>query len=208
MTKADTLAAAGLAHDLNNVLQTLVGVASDLDHDPDLAGAILRSVDRVRQILAGLGNGAHTSPLEEIVEHAVAFLEDFRLAAKAPVVSVVTTLDDGIVLSGQWAWERVLINLFLNSLRAMPDGGTIYITARHTDSGCEISVADDGPGIAPDLLDHLFQPHVSGNGSTGLGLNIVESIVHANGGTIHARNGARGAEFSIAVPALVRSARA
>jgi signal transduction histidine kinase len=191
----------GLAHDLNNVFQTLVGVAANLEHDPELAAAILRSVERGRQIVAGLQQrDATATPLEAIVSNATLFLEDFRIASNGPSVAVRTTLEPGIVLAGHWAWERVLINLFLNSLRAMPQGGIIRVLARHINAGVEISVADEGTGIAPEMLDHLFEPHASGNGSTGLGLSIVESIVQRNGGTVRARNRDRGAEFVITLP--------
>lgn len=200
----------GIAHDLNNVFQTLVGVAMHLeDDDPELSVAILRSVERGQQLVSGM---QHSDPaattFEAITARAKAFLEDFCMASNGPQVAVETEIEPGIVLAGYRDWERVLINLFLNSLRAMPQGGTIQVRARHTGSGFEIRVADEGTGIAPDLLDHLFQPHVSGNGSTGLGLSIVESIVHQNGGKVRALNRECGAEFVIKVPAAAKAARA
>lgn len=200
----------GLAHDLNNVFQTLVGVAVQLeDDDPQMSAAILRSVERGQQLVAGMqqSDPASTS-FESITAKATAFLEDFRMAANGPQVAVETQIEAGIVLARHRDWERVLINLFLNSQRAMPQGGTILVRARHTGIGFEISVADQGCGIAPELLGHLFQPHVSGNGSTGLGLSIVESIVQQNGGKVCARNLERGAEFVIKIPAMARAARA
>ncbi len=200
----------GLTHDLNNVFQTLVGVAVHLeDDDPELSATILRSVERGQQLVAGMqqSDPAATS-LDAIAAKAAAFLDDFRMATNGPEVAVKTEIEPGMVLSGHRDWERVLINLFLNSLRAMPEGGTIEVRARHTDTGLEISVADEGTGIAPELLEHLFQPHVSGNGSTGLGLSIVESIVQQNGGKVRACNRERGAEFVIVVPAKARVARA
>lgn len=200
----------GLAHDLNNVFQTLVGVAVHLeDHDPELSATILRSVERGQQLVASMQHSdpASTS-LEAITSRAATFLEDFRMATNGPEVAVETQIEPGIVLAGQRDWERVLINLFLNSLRAMPEGGTILVRARHTGIGFEISVADQGTGIAPELLEHLFRPHVSGNGSTGLGLSIVENIVQQNGGKVCARNRDRGAEFVLTVPAKARAARA
>jgi signal transduction histidine kinase len=200
----------GLAHDLNNVFQTLVGVAVQLeDDDPQLSATILRSVERGQQLVAGMqqSDPASTS-FEAITAKSAAFLEDFRMAANGPEVAIETQIEPGIVLAGHRDWERVLINLFLNSQRAMPQGGIIRVRARHTGIGFEISVADQGTGIAPELLERLFQPRVSGNGSTGLGLSIVESIVQQNGGEVCARNLERGAEFVITVPAKARAARA
>jgi signal transduction histidine kinase len=199
----------GLAHDLNNVFQTLVGVAVQLEDNPELAATILRSVERGQKLVAGMqhSDSASTS-FESITAKAAAFLHDFRMASNGPVVAVKTEIEAGIVLAGHGDWERVLINLFLNSLRAMPRGGTIEVTASHTGKGVEIRVADEGTGIAPELLEDLFQPHVSGNGSTGLGLSIVESIVQQSGGKVRAHNRERGAEFVITIPVGARAARA
>jgi signal transduction histidine kinase len=114
-------------------------------------------------------------------------------------------VEPGIELGGHWAWERVLINLFLNAMHAMPAGGTIEVLARSADGQIEIVVRDDGSGIAPGLLEHLFLPHVttgSSGGSRGLGLHIVETIVKQHGGYVRAANrrDAKGAEFTIVLP--------
>ena len=207
----DPLSMAGLVHDLNNVFQTLVGVAMQLEENTDsakLAATVLRSVERGQRIAAGMQNGhAERTPFETVLSHAETFVADFQAAARAPAVGIVRAVEPGIELDGHWAWERVLINLFLNSVRAMPDGGAIHVTARIVNGGIEIVVADEGSGIAGEVQDCLFDPHISAHGSTGLGLNIVDSIVKANGGSIRAVNGERGgAEFTILLP-QVRQAR-
>jgi signal transduction histidine kinase len=206
MPSRDDITLSGLMHDLNNVFQTLTGVAANLESEPELAAVILRSVERGRNLVAALRGGGAGAPLETIVDRAAAFLEDFRAATRAPGIRVEKELEPGIVLTGDW--ERVLVNLFLNALRAMPRGGTIRVRARHTSTGVELRVADEGTGIPAELLGRLFQPHVSGNGSSGLGLSIVERIVHANGGSIQAHNRERGAEFVIRLPPRARAARA
>jgi adenylate kinase len=78
-----------------------------------------------------------------------------------PEIAFACEVEPGIELGGHWAWERVLINLFLNAMRAMPAGGTINVRARRLDGQIEIVVRDEGSGIAPEVLDHLFLPHVS-----------------------------------------------
>ncbi len=188
--KNDPLSMAGLVHDLNNVFQTLVGVAMQLEENPEsaeLAATVLRSVERGQRIATGMQNGnASSADFAAILDRAEGFLTDFQAAARGPAVRIARSVDPGIELDGQWAWERVLINLFLNSGRAMPGGGTICVTARNGRQGVEIVVADEGSGIAEEVREHLFEPHVSAHGSTGLGLNIVRSIVLANGGEIRA----------------------
>ena len=205
MKQNDPLSMAGLIHDLNNVFQTLVGVAMQLEEHPEsakLAATVLRSVERGRRIAAGMQNGnAEWTPLETVLDQAEAFVTDFQTASRGPAVKIVRAVDRGVSLNGQYAWERVLINLFLNSIRAMPQGGAIRVAARITDRSAEIIVADEGTGIAEAVRERLFEPHVSAYGSSGLGLNIVQNIVKLNGGTIRACNGENGgAEFTMSIP--------
>jgi two-component system sensor histidine kinase MtrB len=92
-------------------------------------------------------------------------------------------------------WERVLVNLFLNSAQA--GAKNIHVSAREH----EIVVSDDGPGIAPELLPRIFQERVSTKSIiSGLGLYVVQSIVEQNGGTVTAANGpGGGAMFTMRV---------
>jgi signal transduction histidine kinase len=210
MKTREDLTLSGLVHDLNNVFQTLVDAADLLAGDPryaKLSAAILRSVERGKNIAAGIqaGSGAGT-PFEQILANAIAFVEDSVAATGGPEIGFVCEVGPGIQLGGHWAWERVLINLFLNAMHAMPVGGTIQVRARQTGGQIEIVVRDEGSGIAPEMLDHLFLPHVS-TGSSGLGLHIVETIVQQDGGCVRAanRSDAQGAEFTITLPSRVQS---
>jgi two-component system NtrC family sensor kinase len=214
MKTREDLTLAGLVHDLNNVFQTLVDAADLLADDPryaKLSAAILRSVERGKNIAAGLqaGNGAGT-PFEQILANAIAFVEDSVAAGRGPEIHFAYDVEPGIELGGHWAWERVLINLFLNAMHAMPAGGTIQVLARRTGGQVEIVVRDEGSGIAPTMLEHLFLPHVttgSSGGSSGLGLHIVETIVEQDGGYVRAanRSDAPGAEFTITLPSKARA---
>lgn len=226
----------GLVHDLNNIFQTLVDAADQLSEDPrwqPISAAILRSVERGRRVTLSLQPAQSTGvPFEVILESAIAFVEDAMLTGRGPEIRFVREVDLGIQLPGSWAWERVLINLFLNAMRAMPHGGEIQIEARRFEdrvSGSQacIVVRDSGYGIPVEILDQLFEPGVStkkgegkngegksteANSGCGLGLQIVESIVRQAGGTVRAasRSDREGAEFTItlAVPAGTRSAQA
>jgi signal transduction histidine kinase len=199
----------GLVHDLNNVFQALVDAADLLAEDPrwaKVSSAILRSVERGHHISASLAAGEGMSaPFETILADARTFVEDWmaggRKRGKRNAIRFVCAVEPGIELRHGWAWERVLINLFLNSLRAMPKGGTIQVSARRAGQEVEIRVRDDGIGISPALLNRLFEPEVSGTGSSGLGLHIVRTIVRQDGGTVRAANTNPGAEFVISLPA-------
>src|SRR5262249_27637136 len=90
----------------------------------------------------------------------------------------------------------------LNSLDAMPHGGTLALAVKPlADGAIELAVTDTGPGIAPDILPRLFQPFVTGK-ETGLGLGLVASqrIVEGHGGTIRGHNRPEGGACFIVRP--------
>ena len=98
--------------------------------------------------------------------------------------------------------QQVLVNLLVNAIHAMPEGGTLTLATRDAgDDAVEIDVADTGTGLAPELLDELFQPFVTRKkDGTGLGLWISRGIVERYGGDIRAANrgdGRPGAVFTV-----------
>ncbi|MGH9592522.1 MAG: sensor histidine kinase, partial [Bryobacteraceae bacterium] len=150
MKTTDDLTLPGLVHDLNNVLQTLIDAADLLSGDPHwtkLSAAILRSVERGKNIASSLQAGAATgTPFGSILANAIAFVEDSLITGRGPEIVFDCEVEPGIRLGGNWAWERVLINLFLNAMRAMPSGGTIRVRARRVGERHEIVVSDEGSG--------------------------------------------------------------
>lgn len=218
MTQATDLTLPCLVHDLNNVFQTLVEAADLLAVDPQWApvsAVILRSIERGKGITDSmqqaepLSSGQPVAPFETILANAIAFAEDSLIGGRGPEIRFVCKIEPGIELRRTWAWERVLINLFSNAMRAMPEGGTIFVTAQVRGSHAEIVVRDEGEGIAPEILGDLFRPHVSTKARGGLGLHIVETIVKQDDGQVTASNcpDGRGAEFVITIPAEGNVAR-
>jgi len=206
-----------LVHDLNNVFQTLVEAADLLSEDPrwaPVSAVILRSIERGKGITDSMQQVEQApAPFENILANAIAFAEDSLIGGRGPEIRFECDVEPGIELRRTWAWERVLINLFSNAMRAMPEGGTIYVFARSLEGQAEIVVRDEGGGIAPEILADLFRPHVSTKVRGGLGLHIVETIVKQDDGEVRAANCAdgRGAEFIITLPAekpLARPAHA
>jgi len=106
--------------------------------------------------------------------------------------------------------EMALLNLVTNALDAMPNGGTLSITATARPGEVRLEVADTGPGIPAEIMERLFDPWVTtkptGEG-TGLGLAIVRDVIRAHGGSVSAHNQATlstlsaGAVFVIDLPA-------
>jgi two-component system sensor histidine kinase KdpD len=101
--------------------------------------------------------------------------------------------------------EQCLCNLLINAASWSPRASTITMGARLHDNQLAIFVRDEGEGIPPKDLPHIFDPFYraakAAPGGTGLGLAIVEGFVRAHGGTVHAANRhPKGAEFTIVIP--------
>jgi len=106
--------------------------------------------------------------------------------------------------------RRAMLNLMFNALDAMSDGGELVITSFESSQGFELEIADSGPGLTPDQLEHLFDPFYSTKATgTGLGLAIVHRIAEAHGGRVTAANCPEGgAAFTIQFPRQVMGAAA
>jgi signal transduction histidine kinase len=98
--------------------------------------------------------------------------------------------------------RRALLNLALNALDAMPDGGRLFVTASQGTSGFELEVADTGEGLSDEARGRAFEPFFSTKShGTGLGLAIVDRIAEAHGGCCLAQNCPDGgAAFTLRMP--------
>jgi two-component system sensor histidine kinase KdpD len=101
--------------------------------------------------------------------------------------------------------EQVLVNLLLNATLHTPPGTCVQISADTGEREISLTVADNGPGLPPESLAHLFDkfyraPGAAAGGS-GLGLSIVKGFVDAHGGQVSAQNRpGGGAEFTVRLP--------
>jgi signal transduction histidine kinase len=200
------LALPGLIHDLNNVFQTLMDAADTLSGDPrwvHLSAAIFRSVERGREITQSMqAIDQPALPFETVLANARTLVEDSMMSRPGPKIQFDCRIEPDLVLRHAWSWERVLINLFCNAVQAMPQGGTIFVGARRQLDDIQIVVADEGSGIAPELLAVIFDPRISTKTLGGLGLHVVHSIVKQEAGEVRAANREGcGAEFTITLPA-------
>lgn len=105
--------------------------------------------------------------------------------------------------------RQVLVNLLTNAHEYCPEGASIHVTASGNGNGVELSVSDDGPGMAADQLEHIFERFTRGDagltqhvGGTGLGLAISKSLVELHGGRIAVESiEGRGSTFHVWLPA-------
>jgi two-component system sensor histidine kinase HydH len=98
--------------------------------------------------------------------------------------------------------RRALLNLVLNAIDAMPDGGNLVITSYDSARGFELEVADSGPGLSEETKRRAFEPFYSTKqNGTGLGLAIVYHVAESHGGSVTAANCPEGgAAFTIQIP--------
>jgi two-component system OmpR family sensor kinase len=116
--------------------------------------------------------------------------------------------DEPVVVPGDASrLAQVLANLLANARTHTPPGTNVTVALAAEPSGARLSVTDDGPGIAPDLLPHVFERFARGstsrsrdNGSTGLGLAIVRAVVAAHHGTVDVASEAGRTAFTVRLP--------
>ena len=124
-----------------------------------------------------------------------------QLSAQGITTEIDTPAGLGIVADRDML-RRALLNLVLNALDAMPDGGELSIIGFQDSYGLVLEVADSGPGLTDDIRRRAFEPYFTTKGTgTGLGLAIVDRIAEVHGGDVTAANCAQGgAAFTIRIP--------
>jgi signal transduction histidine kinase len=198
-----------IVHDLRNPLAAIYGgaemlVDGDLSDEQihRLARNIYRSSRRVQELLQELVDvrrGKTRSPelcrLREVVSAAA---DSYSGVARSQSVSVDIEVPEALELPLERArMERVFVNLIGNALEAMPDGGSLHISAERQNGSVLVKVEDTGPGIAAQIRPRLFHPFVSAGKKNGLGLGLALShqTVIDHGGDLwldpNVRSGAR-----------------
>ncbi|QRK13419.1 HAMP domain-containing histidine kinase [Archangium violaceum] len=176
---------------------------------------ILRATDQMRELIAGILDRARLQgmpmPLapqpwtvDELFHQA---LEVLRPLASNKHQDLVVEVGPGLprVRADRERVLQVLSNLVGNAIKFTPSSGTVILRARKVDGMVRISVKDNGPGISPEDVPHLFErfwraSSVSERG-TGLGLSIVKSIVEAHGGSLWVETQVgRGSTFFFTLP--------
>ncbi|MBN1660523.1 MAG: PAS domain S-box protein [Anaerolineae bacterium] len=208
--------AAALAHEINNPLQSM-GSSLELALDFPLGEeerteyleAVRQEIERLMTITSRVLDFARPMRTERQPVSAIDVVYyAYTLAEKQLQYSRITFHPDlpddlPLVRASRDQLAQVFLNLFLNSVEAMPGGGRVHVSAYATGDKVIVRFADSGPGIPADILARLFEPfQTTKESGTGLGLAISYSIIQQHGGTIAAANGADGgAAFTITLPA-------
>ena len=212
--------AMGMAHDFTNLLQAILGHTQLIAHDPSperlqrglstIEQAVrdgVETVGRIRRFARrDVDRRLELVDMRDVVRQAIEIVRPrwsqsdvrgTRILVRQQLGSV-----PGIQARGAELREA-LINLVLNAVDAMPQGGSITLETRHEGDWALLSITDTGTGIPPDVRRRIFEPFFTTKESgTGLGLSIVSGIISSYGGTIDVDSEfGRGTTFTIRLPA-------
>jgi two-component system NtrC family sensor kinase len=208
----------GVAHELNNPLNNISTSIQILieeleDSDPEYNRKLLQEtenqVDRARDIIKGL---LEFSRERNFMPQQIRFEDLLNNALKLVKAEIPANIsinldiqEDLSIVVGPYRMQRVLMNLILNAVHAMENGGTMTIVAKQTDEN-EIffQVMDTGTGISKEDIGKVFDPFYTtkevGKG-TGLGLSVSHGIVEKHGGRIEVESEVgKGAVFTVFLP--------
>jgi len=208
--------AAGVAHEIRNPLSSIKGFATyfkerypEAEQDQKIARIMIEEVERLNRVVGQLLELArpveiHPAPaeLKQLLADSVRLIE--RAALEKQVEIVLPDIVPGVFCLDADKIRQVLLNLYLNALDAMPDGGRLSIEAEidSVKKMLRLSVTDTGVGIDPDDLGKIYDPYYTTKQSgTGLGLAVVHNIIEAHNGSLHVESTpGKGSQFTILVP--------
>jgi PAS domain S-box-containing protein len=210
---------AGVAHELNNPLQTIIGsVELMMEEQQDAAArrdleVVRREAARAGQIVRNLlsfvrraAPDRRLADLSDIVRSTVQ-LRQYHLRQRDIALTVEEPDGPLPVVANREEIQQIVLNLVLNAEHAVLStgrGGTITVRARRAGANHVVEVADDGPGVDKEVGGRIFEPFFTtkdvGEG-TGLGLSISHGIAQAHGGTLELCPGGPGACFRLTLPA-------
>ncbi|HXG54100.1 MAG TPA: response regulator [Vicinamibacterales bacterium] len=180
-----------------------------IDRNTRLQAQLIEDLLDISRIITGkLCLDLQVTPVGHIIERA---LESARSPADAKRVNIehVLTGPHEAILCDPTRMQQVVWNLLTNAVKFTPEGGTVRVDARREGSTVVISVTDNGIGIAPDFLPHVFDRFRQEDGAStrqhgglGLGLSIVRHVAELHGGSVEASSAGEncGAVFYVRMP--------
>jgi two-component system, NtrC family, sensor histidine kinase HydH len=203
-----------IVHDLRNPLSAIHGSAEILINSHlsqpqvhriarNMYGASVRMKELLDEFLSRRKT-PHRVPepcsLAELVDSAVAKVETLAEAQAVEIFGDVPA--KFTVAADRHRIQRVLVNLLLNAIEVMPDGGVIAVSAVPAPHRVVIRVRDTGPGIAPEIRARLFEPFVTAgkSGGLGLGLALSKQAIAEHGGAMWSENLDHGACIAFSLP--------
>ncbi len=208
--------AAGVAHDVNNLLQVIGAHTTAIEYGDATPDDFKESLNSIRDaVLSASGmtrlllrQGGQDRPqfkdldllrllsrVSHILDKAIA--QDQELIIDAPAEALTISGNETLI-------EQLIINLVLNARDALAHGGTINVRVSPHDGGARLDVTDDGEGIELSIQDQIMDPFFTTKGErgTGMGLAVVHRVVQAHQATLEFKSSpGKGTRFSIFFPA-------
>lgn len=207
--------AAGVAHEINQPVATIRTFADnarvllkrnraqDVDENLESIASLTERIGVITgdlKILARKGRtAAEPVSMRLVIEGAVVLLRS-RFAGRLEALDINLPPEGLLVLGSRIRLEQIVINLLQNALEAIEDKPDGRVAVKVTEAGedIELTIADNGPGIASDIHEQLFSPfNTSKEGGLGLGLVISRDIASDYGGRIDVKTGQTGTCFSV-----------
>ena len=204
----------GIAHEIRNPLAGIKTTAQALneelppnDHRKAYVSRIIMEIDRLNKLLLTFFDFArprelsiHSCDLKKIIENAVYMIKDSARESRVQVIEfyppkkVQLKADPSLM-------QQVLMNIFLNAIQAMDNGGRMEIHLNDRDDHVEITIADTGKGIPENVRGRIFDPFFTTKPKgIGLGLSITYRIVKMHSGIVTFASGPGGTTFVVTLP--------
>ncbi len=210
---------AGLAHEIRNPLASIAGAVGILrrgrsteDKQVECLEIIQKECQRLNRLLTSFLDFARPRSLNfQTVEMDSVFDSVLGLAEHAVdggLITLTRQTPPGLTLDcDAEQLKQVLLNLVINAIQAMPNGGEVAMSAAVDSSNVMIQVRDQGCGVSQEEMEHLYDPFfTTKENGTGLGLPVAHQIVAQLGGVLAARNNPEGGmTFSVQLPVHHRS---
>lgn len=216
---------ATVSHDLRQPLTSILGWLTIIDTNPNDQELVARAVRVIEKStleqaqlvsdlvdVSGIARGELSLEFQpvELASTIELVAEQLLPIATAKGIKIELILEEAIrpISGDQKRLLQVISNLLGNAVKFTPQGGRVVVRLDSVDSNIHLSVADNGQGIEPEFMPHIFEPfrratNARTPGGLGLGLAIVKYIVEHHGGHIsaHSEGEGKGSEFSVTLPA-------
>ena len=209
---------AGIAHEINEPLSAILGFSQLVLSENELTETAQQDMQKIvnatlhaREVVRKLMLFSRQVPpkmvpvnLNKLLVEGFYFLEN---RCEKQGVTIVRNLDKDLpmVIANPGQIHQVLVNLSVNAMQAMPNGGNISISTRTVRNNVEIKIADTGIGMDNDILQKIFIPFFTTKDidqGTGLGLSVVHGIISAHNAQIKVKSTpGKGSEFTIVMKA-------
>lgn len=221
LRRRDRLSALGeaamvIAHEVRNplgIIKTSTEVVRNRSQlgpaEERMLGYVIDEVRRIENLIRDFLDYAHPKPAIKAkvdladVMHRVGSLAQPELLKRKVLLTTHSPDQPMIILGDLDQLHQACLNLILNAMDAMPDGGRIDVSFMRKAGELSVTVRDDGPGIAEGICERIFDPFFTTKAKgTGLGLAKVQTVVEAHGGAISvASEPGQGAAFTMTFPA-------